>query len=619
VFDFINASFAIQPMLPASTLDETEIAQNAGPRISGNIDLSGVFAGTPGIDLTVEAQIYGTAVSATAIEGGSTDVRLRVHRSRMRRIVEGTALVLQDATESRFDQLVDILAYGRLEECFFGSGMTIVGTSPSSNTTPGFYDCQLNGTFTGPAYSFWFDLVTDYWFNFNGCAFAGGATALFIETGLRQIPIVNTDLVAWSPGQPVTMLGSLATTAGPNFQVVGLVVPGGAVVPGATGRLIAAGPLTLLTTEWDAVTGGVGGLAPGARYFVTPGPAGFLTTLTPTAGLGDSQKPVGLALSTTTMAVQCAGTRPLEVDSNNVPFNTALEINFSTGFTLSAGGSVVNVNLAPGAGWLGDGSDGDVTISVNTTLTRNMFYNSLEIEPGVILDPGGYAIFCLGTIILDGDIERNGNPGAPGIAGVSGGAGGAALTSGFLFGSYAGGAGGFGGGVPGVAGGSTLNSPRGYAGTGGAGGFAGFSAAGPGGTVTNELPQGGDVRTIREMVKLRDAFGAYIDGGAGGGGGGGAGGGGGGGGGGSGGSVIMVATRQFTGAGVIRSLGGMGGPGVGGVGPGGGGGGMGGFIGLVIAEGTAPSTDVSGGAGGAVVVPGAAGSAGLVITLTIGP
>lgn len=282
--------------------------------------------------------------------------------------------------------------------------------------------------------------------------------------------------------------------------------------------------------------------------------------------------------------------------------------------------------LLVGAGWLGDGSDGAAVVAVNTTLTRNMFYSSLTINPGIILNPGGYAIFCTGTVTINGTIERSGNNGIAGVAGVPGsGIGGAALSSGFLFGSYAGGTGGFGGAIAGGAGGSTLNSPRGYAGTGGAGGFAGFSAAGPGGTVTNELPQGGDVRTVREMVKLRDAFGAYIDCGAGGGGGGGASGGGAGGGAGSGGGVIMIAAREFAGAGVIRARGGDGKNANGGTGAGAGGGGMGGFIGIVKARGATPATDVAGGVGGTGStappggVPGVAGSAGLVITLTIGP
>lgn len=155
-------------------------------------------------------------------------------------------------------------------------------------------------------------------------------------------PIVNQDGAAFIPGQPISMVGLRATAAGPNFQVVGLVSVGAA--PLGTAQLVPAGPLTLTTVQWDAVTGAVGGLTPGARYFVAPGPAGFITDISPTAP--DTDKPVGFALDTTTMAVICSGDRPLEVNGNNIPFGTALEMNFSSDFALSAGGGgVVDVTL----------------------------------------------------------------------------------------------------------------------------------------------------------------------------------------------------------------------------------------------------------------------------------
>lgn len=79
-------------------------------------------------------------------------------------------------------------------------------------------------------------------------------------------------------------------------------------------------------------------------------------------------------------------------------------------------------------GWYGDGSDGDVTISVNTTLTRDMFYENLTIADGVVLNPGGYRIFVrtaltfLGTtgrIAQDGGNGGNGGDGYAGDASVS--------------------------------------------------------------------------------------------------------------------------------------------------------------------------------------------------------
>ena len=38
----------------------------------------------------------------------------------------------------------------------------------------------------------------------------------------------------------------------------------------------------------------------------------------------------------------------------------------------------------------GDGSDGDITISGNTTLTRDMFYNSLTVNNGITLTTDGF-------------------------------------------------------------------------------------------------------------------------------------------------------------------------------------------------------------------------------------
>lgn len=208
---------------------------------------------------------------------------------------------------------------------------------------------------------------------------AGGsadAGAFLLET-----PIVNQDIAPFIPGQPITMLGARATTAGPNFQVVGLVKTGAAV--GLTASLVAAGPLTLTTAQWDAVTGGVGGLIPNALYYVAPGPAGFLTALSPTAGSGDSAKIVGIALNTTTMAVMCSGPRPLEVNDDNVPFATALEMNFGSGLVLSSGGSVVNVEAAAAAGRF------DPVVGVNVPVTSQTGHFT---SPGVYVGVGIYTI-----------------------------------------------------------------------------------------------------------------------------------------------------------------------------------------------------------------------------------
>ena len=46
----------------------------------------------------------------------------------------------------------------------------------------------------------------------------------------------------------------------------------------------------------------------------------------------------------------------------------------------------------------GFGQDGDVTLTSNTTLSRDMYYNDLTINSGVTLDTNGYRVFVRGTL-----------------------------------------------------------------------------------------------------------------------------------------------------------------------------------------------------------------------------
>lgn len=143
----------------------------------------------------------------------------------------------------------------------------------------------------------------------------------------------------------------------------------------------------------------------------------------------------------------------------------------------------------------GDGSDGDVTISSNTTLASDKYYNNLTIDSGFTLSPAGYRIFVKNTLTLNGTIARNGVNGSNGVTNGAGGAGGTALADGYLKGSLAGGNGGDSasggaGGIAGTAGGNVSNclvtangSTAGAGGTGSGGGTNG-GTAGAGGTTT---------------------------------------------------------------------------------------------------------------------------------------
>ena len=52
----------------------------------------------------------------------------------------------------------------------------------------------------------------------------------------------------------------------------------------------------------------------------------------------------------------------------------------------------------------GTGLDGNVTISVNTSLSSDMYYNNLTINPGVTLNPNGFRIFVKNTLTVNGTL-----------------------------------------------------------------------------------------------------------------------------------------------------------------------------------------------------------------------
>lgn len=71
--------------------------------------------------------------------------------------------------------------------------------------------------------------------------------------------------------------------------------------------------------------------------------------------------------------------------------------------------------------YFGDGSDGNVTITTNTTLTRDMYYNDLTVDTWVTLNPAWYAVYVLGTLTLTGTakIARNWNNGVSTTGGAA--------------------------------------------------------------------------------------------------------------------------------------------------------------------------------------------------------
>ncbi len=296
------------------------------------------------------------------------------------------------------------------------------------------------------------------------------------------------------------------------------------------------------------------------------------------------------------------------------------------------------------AGIYGDGSDGDVTVSGTTTLTRDMYYRNLTVTG--TLNSAGFRIFVSQVLDVSGTIQAlvaDGGGSADNIQGL-----GASTT---WAGLGAGGAGGDGGqgqidnGDDGMQAPDTIEVSAGLflapgaGAAGGTGGNGGSTAhrAGGGYGVGGTMVTRGTIHAAVHFWSVDDASGNSIVqllGGSGGGGGGGGGGdrftnpGGGGGGGGAGGGLLGIWARKIVNSGAIKAPGGNGG--VGGydvesvldiAGGGGGGGGGGGLVYLHFdsysGAGTVTAPGGFGGAGGLgfagyVGNDGSAGSSGTV-------
>ncbi len=74
------------------------------------------------------------------------------------------------------------------------------------------------------------------------------------------------------------------------------------VAAGGNGTIQTDGILALTTAQWDAITGGSGGLAFGTVYYLDPATAGKITATAPST-VGQYVVPVGRALSTTELDI----------------------------------------------------------------------------------------------------------------------------------------------------------------------------------------------------------------------------------------------------------------------------------------------------------------------------
>lgn len=251
-------------------------------------------------------------------------------------------------------------------------------------------------------------------------------------------------------------------------------------------------------------------------------------------------------------------------------------------------------------GWFGNGADGVVTLAVDTTLIRDMFYSQLTINPGVTVFCAGFKIHCSGYLQNDGIIDRSG-------VNATSATGAVAVAAGTVGPS---GAGGTGSTTTGAVGAATSNA---LGGSGGAGGLGASGAGGGGGvaTVPTAILGGAECANSARQASVGQQLASVVfSGGAGGGGGGGDGAAGAGGG--SGGGVIVICAKNLFGTGIIRAKGGNGfTPAAGN--RGGSGGGGGGVIILLTENDTTTTSltlDVAGGSGASGTGTGVAGAAG---------
>lgn len=130
-------------------------------------------------------------------------------------------------------------------------------------------------------------------------------TLFFLTTGIKGMYVF--DGIGWSQSSNVNINqviskqnaevdGIIAGTLVYNFNgtqmkrakansdltktVLGIVI-NSLISPDSSGLVQTEGIVSLITTEWDAVTGDVGGLSPGAVYFLSDTDDGFLTLNAP--------------------------------------------------------------------------------------------------------------------------------------------------------------------------------------------------------------------------------------------------------------------------------------------------------------------------------------------------
>ncbi len=130
-----------------------------------------------------------------------------------------------------------------------------------------------------------------------------------LDAAVTQVDVVsmtNAESVTIVIGAPVYVFSAsnvkkAKADASGTSKVIGL-VRDVSVAASASGVIQTDGVLVATTVQWDAITGGSGGLTAGSRYYLDPATGGMLTLTAPTT-VGQFVCPIGIALSTTDLEI----------------------------------------------------------------------------------------------------------------------------------------------------------------------------------------------------------------------------------------------------------------------------------------------------------------------------
>lgn len=128
------------------------------------------------------------------------------------------------------------------------------------------------------------------------------------QSGGDQVELTNGNAGAVVIGAPVYISANdtfdkARSNAAATARVAGLVAKTPSIANAASGPVQTDGPMTATTGEWDAITGGAGGLTAGTVYYLDPATAGKLTSTAPTT-VGQLVVEVGVAISTTILDIK---------------------------------------------------------------------------------------------------------------------------------------------------------------------------------------------------------------------------------------------------------------------------------------------------------------------------